>query len=55
MSCIELDSLVDICRKCEGVVGSRMTGGGFGGCTITLVKKEKVNDVIRNVQVWIEL
>ena len=33
----ELDLLVDIASSCEGVYGSRMTGGGFGGCTITLV------------------
>jgi galactokinase len=39
VSCKELDILVDIARKCEGVFGSRMTGGGFGGCMITLVKK----------------
>src|SRR4029077_8842549 len=37
VSCRELDLLVDIASRCEGVYGSRMTGGGFGGCTITLV------------------
>ena len=37
VSCDELDSLVDIAMKTEGVYGSRMTGGGFGGCTVTLV------------------
>jgi len=40
VSCAELDLLVDLAAACEGVYGSRMTGGGFGGCTVSLVKKE---------------
>lgn len=40
MSCEELDFLVDEALKVRGVLGSRMTGGGFGGCTVTLVEKE---------------
>jgi galactokinase len=42
VSCAELDLLVDLARKEPGLVGSRMTGGGFGGCTVNLVKKEFV-------------
>lgn len=38
VSCEELDFLVDTTRKVDGVYGSRMTGGGFGGCTITMVR-----------------
>jgi galactokinase len=38
VSCRELDLLVEIASQCRGVYGSRMTGGGFGGCTITLVE-----------------
>ena len=38
----ELDLLVEIASSCEGVYGSRMTGGGFGGCTITLVSAHSV-------------
>ena len=40
-SCEEVDILVDLAQKCEGVYGSRLTGGGFGGCTVTLVAKDK--------------
>mmetsp|Transcript_30160 Transcript_30160/g.38743 ORF Transcript_30160/g.38743 Transcript_30160/m.38743 type:complete len:445 (+) Transcript_30160:68-1402(+) len=43
VSCEELDILVDIASKVEGVYGSRMTGGGFGGCTVTLVAPEAVD------------
>ncbi|MFI3294354.1 MAG: galactokinase, partial [Rikenellaceae bacterium] len=39
VSCEELDFLVDVARECK-VTGSRMMGGGFGGCTINLVKDE---------------
>jgi galactokinase len=42
ISCRELDIMVDLAAEREGVVGSRMTGGGFGGCTINLVKTEAV-------------
>ncbi|MBR5166678.1 MAG: galactokinase [Salinivirgaceae bacterium] len=44
VSCAELDQLVAIARTVPGVLGSRMMGGGFGGCTITLVEKTKVAD-----------
>jgi galactokinase len=37
VSCDELDFLVEAAMKIEGVHGSRMTGGGFGGCTVTLL------------------
>lgn len=44
VSCPELDKLVAIARTVLGVLGSRMMGGGFGGCTISLVEKLKVAD-----------
>jgi galactokinase len=40
VSCAELDFLVDTAIGIEGVYGSRMTGGGFGGCTVTMLKAE---------------
>ncbi|MBT4398904.1 MAG: galactokinase [Bacteroidetes bacterium] len=45
----ELDTMVDESRKIEGVIGSRMTGAGFGGCTVSLVKEEAVEEMIEKV------
>jgi len=42
VSCRELDLLVDVAEGVPGVYGSRMTGGGFGGCTVTLCRKASV-------------
>lgn len=49
VSCTELDTIVDTALKVKGVIGSRMTGGGFGGCTVSLVKKENIDDFIEKV------
>lgn len=49
VSCAELDIMVDIARAQKGVLGARMTGGGFGGCTVNLVKSEYVESFIANV------
>lgn len=46
---IELDTLVEEAWKQEGVVGSRMTGAGFGGCTVSIVKEEAVERFIQQV------
>ena len=46
---IELDTMVEIAWNQEGVIGSRMTGAGFGGCTINIVKKDAVDKFIENV------
>ena len=48
VSCEELDFLNDVAREC-GVTGSRIMGGGFGGCTVNLVKDELYNDFIDTV------
>jgi galactokinase len=45
----ELDTLVEEAWKVEGVIGSRMTGAGFGGCTVSIVKDQAVEDFICSV------
>jgi galactokinase len=49
VSCAELDLMVELAEKQPGVYGSRMTGGGFGGCTINLVDGQAVDDFKHNV------
>ena len=44
VSCFELDTMVEEARKIDGVIGSRMTGAGFGGCTVSIVKAEAVEE-----------
>lgn len=43
VSCPEIDVLVDAAWKVNGVIGSRITGGGFGGCTVSIVKDEAID------------
>jgi galactokinase len=50
VSCKELDFLVDAVRNNPDVVGARMMGGGFGGCTINIVKEEAIEDLIEQLQ-----
>ena len=49
VSCDELDVLVDIAKDQPGLLGSRMMGGGFGGCTINLVEEAKVEEFVAAV------
>jgi len=49
VSCIELDYLVALLKDDEDVSGSRMMGGGFGGCTINLVKRNSLNSIKQKV------
>jgi len=44
VSCQELDLMVELARQVPGVYGARMTGGGFGGCTVNLIEAENVDD-----------
>ena len=46
---IELDTMVEEARKIKGVVGSRMTGAGFGGCTVSIVDADAVEEFIEKV------
>ena len=49
VSCEEIDILVDLAWETEGVIGSRITGGGFGGCTVSIVKNEAVDGFVSNI------
>uniref|UniRef100_A0A0M3HT45 Galactokinase n=1 Tax=Ascaris lumbricoides TaxID=6252 RepID=A0A0M3HT45_ASCLU len=49
VSCAELDELVKLALSVDGVFGSRMTGGGFGGCTITMLRKEKLETLKKHI------
>ena len=46
---IELDTLVEEARKQDGVIAARMTGAGFGGCAVSIVKNECVDNAIRSI------
>lgn len=45
----ELDLMVELANQVDGVYGARMTGGGFGGCTVNLVAKDKVSEFKRRI------
>ena len=49
VSCRELDTLVNEARACEGVLGARMTGAGFGGCAVAIVNRDAVDAVMEKV------
>lgn len=49
VSCEEIDVLVDLAWAAEGVIGSRITGGGFGGCTVSIVKNDAVDKFIESI------
>ncbi|HEX7904974.1 MAG TPA: galactokinase [Chitinophagaceae bacterium] len=48
----ELDTIVEFCKLYDGCVGARMTGAGFGGCAIALVKKEKFDDFAQKLSAF---
>ena len=50
VSCKELDFLVNQVRNRPAVIGARMMGGGFGGCTINIVKDDKIDDLISELK-----
>ena len=49
VSCEELDFLVDAVKGNPDVLGARMMGGGFGGCTINLVKEEAIDALVQKL------
>ncbi|MEK7398776.1 MAG: galactokinase [Candidatus Poribacteria bacterium] len=49
VSCPELDAMVEIAWKIDGVIGSRMTGAGFGGCTVSVVVEDSLQELIDKV------
>ena len=50
VSCPETDALAEIAWSCPGVLGSRMTGGGFGGCTVSIVDGDAVEHFKKTIQ-----
>jgi galactokinase len=46
VSCPELDFLVSKARNFQGVLGARMMGGGFGGCTLNIIHQNSVDDFL---------
>lgn len=49
VSCEEIDLLVDLAWKIPGVLGSRITGGGFGGCTVSIVKNDSIDEFVKTL------
>lgn len=47
---IELDTLVSLAWECDGVIGSRMTGAGFGGCTVSIVREDCIDKFTENIK-----
>jgi len=50
VSCPELDELTERCRTFDGVYGSRLTGAGFGGCTVTLIRPERAGALMDDLK-----
>ena len=50
VSCKELDFLVEKAKENDGILGARMMGGGFGGCTINLIKESSINKFIEAIK-----
>lgn len=51
VSCPEIDQLVEAACEADGVYGSRITGGGFGGCTVTVLKADCLEKAVEHIKV----
>ena len=51
VSCTQLDGMVEVARSAPGCLGARMTGAGFGGCTVNLVRSEVASEFAQEVAV----
>ena len=49
ITCSEIDCLVEIAQSVDGVIGSRMTGGGFGGCTVSLIETQRTAEILKTI------
>jgi len=49
ITCPEIDYLTEIAQSIEGVIGSRMTGGGFGGCTVSLIETSRTTEILDTI------
>jgi galactokinase len=49
ITCPEIDCLVEVAQSVEGVIGSRMTGGGFGGCTVSLIETKRMAEIVETI------
>ncbi|MBV1703712.1 MAG: galactokinase, partial [Hyphomicrobiales bacterium] len=49
ITCPEIDALVEVAASLPGVFGSRMTGGGFGGCTVSLVEAARADEIMARI------
>jgi galactokinase len=50
VSCTELDLLVDWAKSEKAIIGSRMMGGGFGGCTINIIEADAIDDIFERFE-----
>ena len=48
-SCAEADTMVELAQDLPGLIGARLTGGGFGGCTVNVVEKDKAPEFARKL------
>jgi len=50
VSCPELDFLIKMAKTCDGIIGARMMGGGFGGCTLNIIHRDSINEFVKKAR-----